>query len=302
MVTKESSRRQLEENKKNAFLSEQLFLLRYMPIGATKDLLSFDIKNWAQAMPLFQELNFKTLLKDLQKAGVEVPQKVKLSESKGYIFKSITQLEELEHLLHEAKKAKIIAVDTELDGMNPLENHLVGISFAFKKGEAYYVPFGHKNDANQLSREQVLRALQPILHDPLVKKIMHSGNFDERALMHYNCSLYNLDFDTLIAAHLVTEDWQRISLKSISEFYLNEPMLTFADVVTGNGYKNFSQVPLDLATEYAASDAHQTLQLFPILDTELKKQEMEKLYYDIELPLVKILPVSLFIYSGSASI
>lgn len=136
MVTKESSRRQLEENKKNAFLSEQLFLLRYMPIGATKDLLSFDIKNWAQAMPLFQELNFKTLLKDLQKAGVEVPQKVKLSESKGYIFKSITQLEELEHLLHEAKKAKIIAVDTELDGMNPLENHLVGISFAFKKGEA----------------------------------------------------------------------------------------------------------------------------------------------------------------------
>jgi DNA polymerase I len=289
MVAKESVRRQLQENKNDAFLSEQLFLLRYMPFNATKDQLLFDKKNWVKAQPLFEELNFKSLLKDLQKEGIELTKKVKLSELKGYIFKFITDLKELEQLIEHAQKAKIIAIDTELDGLNPLENQVIGISCAYKKGEAYYIPFGHTTGENQLSRDQVLRAFQPILRDPDVKKIMHSGNFDERALMHYNCSINALDFDTLIAAHLVTQDWQRISLKAISEFYLNEPMLSFADVVTAHGYKNFSHVPFDLATEYAASDAHQTLQLFPILVDELKKQNMEKLYYDIELPLVEIL-------------
>ena len=118
---------------------------------------------------------------------------------------------------------------------------------------------------------------------------MHSGNFDERVFSHYGLKVDSLSFDTLLAAHLVTKDWQKISLKAISEFYLNEQMLTFAEVVTDQGYKNFAQVPFDLATEYAASDAHQTLQLVPILHEELKKQRMDKLYYEIELPLVDII-------------
>ena len=69
---------------------------------------------------------------------------------------------------------------------------------------------------------------------------------------------------------MVTEDWQRISLKYFSQFYLKEKMMTFGDVVTSNGYKTFAEVPLDLATEYAAADAHQTYKLVAVMEEELK--------------------------------
>ncbi len=288
-VPKESTRRLLEENKSNGFLSEQLFLLRYMPFNAQSTDVAFDAHNWAHAQPLFEELNFKSLLKDLQKQGVSLTPKITLSESKGYIFKAITTMHELETILKEVKKAGIIALDTELEGLNPLENKLIGVSFAYKKGEAYYVPFGHSETPEQLTKEDVLKLMNPLLADPGIKKIMHHGNFDERALIYNGFVTTPLTFDTLLAAHLVTEDWQNINLKAISQFYLNETMLSFADVVSSKGYKNFAQVPLDLATEYAASDAHQTLQLYPILTEQLKKQDMERLYYEMELPLVPIL-------------
>lgn len=287
-VTKEGIRKLLFANKENAFLSYQLFLLRYMPLGIEKEQLVFDKENWKNALPIFQELGFKSLIQDVEKTGSVVAKKVKLSESKGYLFKAITDIEALHIVLDQARQEKIIALDTELDGLNPLQNSMVGISFCFKKGEAYYVPFGHTS-GNQLKREEVLDALRPLFNDSSVKKIMHSGNFDERVFLHYGLKVDNLDFDTLLAAHLVTKDWQKISLKAISEFYLNEPMLTFADVVTDKGYKNFAQVPSEDATEYAASDAHQTLQLVSVLIDELKKQGMEKFYYDIELPLVEII-------------
>lgn len=288
-VAKESTRRLLEENKANAFLSEQLFLLRYMPFNIQSSQVAFDAHNWVKAQPLFEELNFKSLLKDLQKSGISLTPKIKLSESKGYLFNLITTVNELTELLASIKKAGIVALDTELDGLNPLKNNLLGISCAYKKGEAYYIPFGHQQTDQQLTKQQVIDLMKPIFADTFIKKIMHNGNFDDRALVESGLVTVPLSFDTLLAAHLITQDWQNINLKALSQFYLQEPMLSFADVVSSNGYKNFAQVPLALATEYAAADAHQTLQLYPILTEELKKQGMEQLYYAIELPLVPLL-------------
>ena len=85
------------------------------------------------------------------------------------------------------------------------------------------------------------------------------------------------------------EEWQKIGLKSISEYYLNEPMLTFQDVVTGQGHKTFAETPLELATEYAAADAHQTFQLMPILKKLLHEKKMEQLYEQLEFPLITVL-------------
>ena len=243
-IAKEGVRRSLEENKKNAFLSEELFLLRYLSFGSTKEELSFDKKNWIKAQPIFEELGFKSLLKGLEKDGIQAATKVLLSESKGYIFKVITNAAELLELLEQARAAKNISVDTELDGLNPLLNKVVGFSFCFKKGEAYYVPFGHQDTSVQLSQAFVMQALQSVLCDSHVEVTMHSANFDIRALHHAGCATGNLKFDTLLAAHLVTEDWQRISLKAISEFYLDEPMLTFADVVIQKDIKIFHLFPL----------------------------------------------------------
>jgi DNA polymerase I len=287
-VPKERIRNALEENKDNAFLSEKLFLLRYYDLGKTPTDLSFNANDWANALPLFKELNFKTLIKDIEgKTAIE--KKEPLSNVKGYIFKTVQTTDELAALCAEIREKKLVAIDTELTGLRPLQDAVIGLCLCTRKGKAYYVPFGHHVAEQQLSREEVFSAFKPIFDDPTIKKIMHHAKFDQLALSHYGLEVKGLIFDTLIAACLVTEDWQRIGLKYISEYYLQESMLTFADVVSNNGYKTFADVPLALATEYAASDAHQTLQLEPILRNELKKQNMEKLYDTIEFPLINVL-------------
>ena len=112
------------------------------------------------------------------------------------------------------------------------------------KGTAYYIPFGHVTGEKQLSRDEVLRALSPLLLDPNIEKFMHHAKFDELALWHYKQASITLIFDTMLAAQLVTQDWQRINLKALSELYLHEPMLTFAQIVTDKKLKNFAEVPL----------------------------------------------------------
>jgi DNA polymerase-1 len=287
-VKKPRTRVALEENKDNAFLSEKLFLLRYHDFGLTKEDFTFDENNWPKAQPLFEELEFKSFLKDLEKYGLVQAQE-KLSEKMGYKFITITDEAALNDLVKKIKEKKSCAVDTETDSLNPLHCNLVGMSLCTEPGTAYYIPCGHITVEKQLSRDSVLAALQPVFNDSSIKKYLQHTKFDELVLSQYGIAIKGVAFDTMIAAHLVTEDWQRVGLKHLSKYYLKEDMLSFGDAVTKNGYKNFSELPLDLATEYAAADAHQTLRLVPILEKLLVDQNMHGLYYDIEFPLISVL-------------
>src|SRR5205085_5790864 len=97
-------------------------------------------------------------------------------------------------------------------------------------------------------------------------------------------------FDTFVAANLITKEWQSASLKNVSRYFLNEEMLTYDDVVKTYKYKDFSYVPLDLATWYAAADSLQTFKLVSILQKELEKEPaLKNLYYSLEHPLIQIL-------------
>ena len=279
-------RNALQENKDNAFLSEKLFILQYTPLNIPFNAYSFDSNTWQNARPLFQELEFKSLLKNI---AAKEDTKEPLSQAKGYSFITVTTAQQLTDIIAQIYTKKLFAIDTELSGLKPLEDDLIGLCLCMEKGTAYYIPFGHTTGEQQLLREQVLTAFKPLLEDPHIKKIMHHAKFDMLALSHYGITTQGLIFDTLVAAHLVTEDWQRISLKSLSEFYLNEPMLTFHHTVSKNGYANFGEVPLALATEYGASDAHQTFQLYTVLQQLLHDQGMTLLYATIEFPLISVL-------------
>lgn len=290
-VPKERMRTALASQKDNAFLSYQLFLLQYHPSGLSIDDMKFDTNNWANARPLFVELDFKSLLKDIdtvkkveQGVSPEVAQKMV-----GYEFITILSIDQLDNLCNLIKQKKLVAIDTETTGMSPLiRNTCVGISFCVQEGTAYYLPFGHKN-VPQLSQDYVVHKLQPIFADTAIKKIFHSAKFDLEALHGIGIQTHGLSFDTLIAADLVTQDWQRIGLKYLSEHYFSEPMLSFQEVVKDNKYKNFSYVPLDLATRYAAADAHQTFRLKPLLEKELKQEKLMELFETIEFPLIDVL-------------
>ena len=280
----------LVQNKDTAFLSRKLFLLQYDSSGLKKDDLKFSAKNWAKARPLFQELNFKSLLKDLGETKEQKERAIneKVAHWQQYNFKTVITTQDLQELCNYLQKKKAFAVDTETNGLRPLQVNLIGLSFCAEKDKAYYVPCGHTSN-QQLSCEEIVAALKPILEDPTIKKYLHNTKYDQLVLANHGIELQGFAMDTLVAAKLVIKEWQSPSLKKLSEYYFDEAMLTFADVVKFNKYKDFSHVPLELAVLYSGADALQTFRLVPLLEQELQKLKLEKLYADIEHPLTQVL-------------
>jgi len=290
-ISKERTRKLLEEQLKNAFLSEKLFLLQYHPTHLKKENVVFDAQNWSKAAPLFEQLNFKSLLKGMEKQLTQgmISAEDKIKNLSKYKFICVTTAQQLHDVCFQLKDHKAFGIDTEGTGLNPLQNEMVGISLCVKEGESYYIPFGHKVDESQLSWDEVLQALKPILEDEHIIKYMHHAKFDELYLASKGIICKAVEFDTYLAANLVNKDWQSAGLKELSINYFDESMLTFQDVVKDNKYKDFSYVPLELATLYAAVDAHQTFRLKKILEKELKAETLFSLFQDIEMPLSQVL-------------
>jgi len=281
----------LKANKDNAFLSEKLFLLQYHKTGVKKKDLEFDPKNWIKAKPIFQELEFKSMLKELEKDKLFISESIKnkLDQLKKYKFHTVVTTQQLKDLCSQIKEKKLFALDTETFGLRPLQDECIGISVCLKAGEAFYIPFGHETNEPQLTKDEVINHLKPVLESSIYKKILHNAKFDMLVLSNMGIELAGLEFDSLIAARLLAKDWQRSSLKELSIHYLDEPMLTFQEVVKANKYKDFSQVPLELATYYSASDSHQTFKITKILKKLLQKEKLLKPYNEIEFPLINIL-------------
>ncbi len=290
-IKKPRVRNALEANKDNAFLSRKLFLLQYIKTDVSQDDLTFDSRNWINARPLFKVLELKSLLdqtgitKEQQAALIEE----KITAIKKHNFITVTTPIELAQVVAVIEQAKECAVDTEADGVRPLRANMVGISLCVQEGTAYYIPFAHQTDAIQLSYAAVADALRPVFEDPSIKKYLHNAKFDQLILTAHGIEMRGVAMDTMIAASLVTRDWQRIGLKFLSTFYFDEPMLTFDEMVKSKKLPNFSYVPLDLATYYSANDAHQTFKLAKLFAKELVKENMNELFYDIEMPLSQVL-------------
>ncbi len=298
-VPKERTRILLRASEDNAFLSEKLFLLRYYDVGLTPEDVSFSSDNWFKARQLFYDLDFKSLLKEFPaEAGIHVEreqlEKTKHEELPAplhqFTTKAITNYQELEELCVKIAEKKLCALDTETDSIDAMQADLVGIALCYELGMGYYIPVGHKDIPNQLDKQKVIDRVRPLLEDSAIKKCMHNAKFDLHVLDHAGIKPpKELIFDTLVAASLVTPDWQRLGLKYLSEFYLHQSMLSYKDIVKKNTYKDFSYVPLDMATEYAGADAHQTLALASVLEKELQAHDQITLFYTIELPLIPIL-------------
>jgi len=298
-VSKARMKKALEENKKNAFLSRDLFLLQYHPSELKKDDLAFNVDDWQKARKLFEDLNFKSLLKDMGEAKILGKPLHEL-----YAFKTVSSQKDLDELCAELKKSKIFGLDTEGKDLKPMQGMMVGMSFCVEEGTAYYVPFGHAAPQAQLSilaqeparmegqltRDQVFAAFKPILEDAKYKKVLQHAKFDMHVLWHEGIVLRGVVFDTMIAAYLLSKDDQRVGLKDLSLSYFGERMLSFDEVVKDNKYKDFSQVPLRLATDYAAADAHQTLKLYHVLNSMFESEkDVAQQFTDIEMPLLQVL-------------
>lgn len=290
-VPKERTRTLLKEQEANAFLSEKLFLLQYHASGLSVQDLRFNARNWSKAAGLFEAWNFKSLLKDMDAlSGVPVADTMQtiIKKLDAYSFKTITTAQELQDVCALLIEHARFAIDTETTGLDALRDELIGISLCVQEGQAYYIPFGHKTGEVQLSREQVLTTLKPILENSAYAKYLHNAKFDYLVLLHAGIQMQGIAFDTALAASLLSKGG-RIGLKALSMEYFGEQMLSFDDVVKAHKLKDFSHVSIALATVYSALDAHQTWRLQLIFDAALKQEKLDEVYYTIEHPTMLIL-------------
>lgn len=302
-VKSERTKNALITNKENAFLSEELFKLRFIPTGLKQQDVAFDAHHWIKARPFFSELNFSSLIKTTETASSAnqsqmsflstTPQAsatTRISLDQKYDFRCIRTEKQLDELCTTILQAKAFALDTETDGLNSFACNCIGISICTEESIAYYIPFGHMTEETQLDRRLVLEKLKPILEDSSIKKYLHNAKFDCLVIRQYGIRIQGIAFDSLISSRLLLREWQKVGLKALSEYYFEEQMLSFQDVTSNTKVKNFASVNLAIATAYSAADAHQTFKLAQRVKEELAKEEqIAQLYFEIEHPLIQVL-------------
>lgn len=207
-------------------------------------------------------------------------------EQNDHLYQYIDTSKAQKILVENLLKQRTVCFDTETTSLNELEAELVGMSFSYKKGLAYYIPLSEK-------REKVLETLEifrPFFEKEDILKVAHNLKFDYKVLNQYGIEVKGAIFDTMIAHYLLNPDG-RHGMDYLSEVYLNYKPVSIETLIgkKGKNQGNFRDVELSAATQYAAEDADITFQLYELFAPQLKKEKLENLFYKIEIPLMRVL-------------
>ena len=180
---------------------------------------------------------------------------------------------------------KTVCFDTETTGIDINESKLVGMSFCWKKNTAYYIPFTSFDETALF-----LEKIQPLFNNEHTLLIGQNLKFDLLMLQNYGMSVRAKLFDTMVA-HYVLQPELRHGMDYLAEIYLKYRTIHYEDVVgvKGKNQQNIQDIDPAIVCNYAAEDADITFQLKEILEKELHANRLEKLFFDIEMPLVKTL-------------
>lgn len=192
----------------------------------------------------------------------------------------------LKLLLQNIEKQHSVCFDTETTGLNALHAELVGISFSYEKGKAFYVPFPE----NQEEAQVLINRFIPFFENENIEKIGQNLKYDLKILSNYNIVVKGKLFDTMIAHYLINPD-MRHNMDILSETYLKYSPKSIEALIgkKGKNQKSMRDVTMEEVKEYAAEDADVTFQLKQLFAVELEKTATKKLFEEIEIPLVEVL-------------
>lgn len=241
------------------------------------DLFTSETPNATGQFDLFgQSENDGNLLNFSDKASVKTVQ---------HDYKLVETEADIKALVELLSKQKQFVFDTETTNVDVYSAELVGVSFAIKAHEAWYLPM----PADREECQKKLELLRLLFEDENILKIGQNLKYDISMLMQYGIGVKGKMFDTMLA-HYLLEPEQRHNMDYLAEVYLNYLTIPIEDLIgKGRQQKTMREVSLELVKEYAAEDADITLQLYEKLMPMLKENGVEKLFYEIEMPLVPVL-------------
>ncbi len=281
-ITKPKLKQSLMEFAHLARLSRELARLQEdVPIDVDYDSLKIKEPDNVALLHLFRELEFTALLKYVTQ-----------EPEKGAVYKTVLTEADLRSLLNTLSSSAELSVDTETTSLDPLTAELVGISFSVQPHQAYYLPLGHTYPGapKQINLHNALSALRPVLENPSIKKTGQNLKYDLLVLGQYNIAVQGVAFDTMIASYLLNPSKASHGLEAIALEYLNYKVTTYEEV-TGSGKKQigFNEVDIETAARYSGEDADIALRLKQTLQPKLEEQDLEKLFREIEMPLMEVL-------------
>ena len=201
-------------------------------------------------------------------------------------YKLVENQEDLKKLCDYFLTNKILSLDTETTSTSAIDAELVGLSFAVKEFEAFYVPI----PANREEALQIVNIFKPAYENPEILKIGQNLKYDLEVLRNYGIELKGKMWDTMIAHYLIQPELHH-NMDYMAEIYLNYQTIHIDELIgpKGKNQKSMRSLPPSQVYEYAAEDADITLRLKNKLEPELKKAECEDLFYNIEMPLMPVL-------------
>ena len=280
-----------------------------VPIEVTLDDLKLEEPNEEELRKLFTELEFKSFADRVLNKTKQTPKKVdaqpdlfgffategqeetKFSsfetlKTTAHEYKLIENLEDAQKLCDFLLTKQILSLDTETTSTNAIDAELVGLSFAVKEKEAWYVAV----PTNREEALQIVNIFKPLYENPEILKIGQNIKYDLEVLANYGVELKGELWDTMIAHYLIQPELHH-NMDYMAEVYLNYQTIHIDELIGPRGKNQKSMRDLSPAQvyEYAAEDADITLRLKNVLEPKLKEAGVEHLFYEIEMPLVRVL-------------
>ena len=288
-------------------ISKQLAtIILDVPIEFDENQLKLKTPNVKQLKALFNELEFKNLAKriltDISVNNASNKQPDLFSDvsdeieslsdnikNKKHNYFLIDTYEKKKSLISELLKQKSFCFDTETTGLDVNKAELVGISFSYKKWEAYYIPLPEHFD----EAYKILQDFKPVFENSEIEKIGQNIKFDILMLKNYNIDVKGKLFDTMLAHYLIEPD-MRHNMDFLAETYLNYKPVPIETLIGKKGKNQLNMRSIqatepEKVKEYAAEDADITLQLKEVLLPILEKTNTKKLFDEIEMPLIPVL-------------
>jgi DNA polymerase-1 len=200
-------------------------------------------------------------------------------------YRSLLTEAEIEKALEAAAKAGLVAVDTETTGLDPLTVDIVGASLCWKEKEAVFIPFNR-----ELAKEKVVKLLKPFLENPKIEKGGQNSKYDWAVFKSHGIHPQGFAFDTMLESFLLDSSYRQHNLDAIALKHFNYTKIpTEALIGKGKNEITMDQVPLEDITQYACEDVDFCLRAHNLFAPRLKKEGLQKLYEEVELPLVLVL-------------
>jgi len=284
-------RQNLIEGRQQALLSRELVRLnQHVPVAIDWRAGRVGGIDRGRVLELFGEFGFRSLAEKVEALeaiqGKPAPKKPEVWAE----YRLVATPEALEAFVDQLRRQKCISLDTETTSIWPRWAQLVGLSFAWKDDEAWYVPVRAPEGEPCLDLNTTLEALRPVLEDPAIEKVGQNLKYDMIVLRSAGVELAGVTFDTMVASYLLDAGQRNHNLDDLARRYLDHTTIKISQLIgTGKNQKRMDEVPVRQVADYAGEDALLPLRLRPILSEKLAEANLEKLCADVELPLIDVL-------------